>query len=67
MALLKKERILPAFWLEKEGFTLRDNLEGVEIEAHALSSEKGYTVLKYQFQNFQECIKELNATEDDAL
>jgi hypothetical protein len=67
MGLLKKERTLVTFWTMEDGATLKDNIGIIELVAKALSLEKGILLVSYDFQNIDECHKELEATEDDAL
>jgi hypothetical protein len=52
MALLKKERELSAVW-EKN---LQSHLHGIVIEADALSQEKGYLKLNYEFDGWDEYV-----------
>jgi len=66
-ALRKKERVLQAIWLEKNGATLTDNLSGVLLDAIADSDNAGHLVLTYEFKNVDACRKTATATVNDAL
>ncbi len=65
--LLKEERILISYWSMEGGATLKDSISGLMLEAHALSQEKGAISVGYEFQNRDECQKEHDAAEDNAL
>jgi hypothetical protein len=65
--LLKKERLLASYWSAEDGSTMRDHLKTILIEANAYSDDKGYISVSYEFENFKNCTKELEAAEDDAL
>jgi hypothetical protein len=59
MGLLKKERALTTFWTREEIPALPPALGAIELEANALSSEKGYLILSFEFANFDVCSAEL--------
>jgi hypothetical protein len=58
-AMVRKERTLTAFWAAENGSTLTENLREVRIRAQAPYSDEGYISVTYEFQNVQECEKEL--------
>jgi hypothetical protein len=51
MGLLKKERTLDYFWMTGP---YPNGITSIELEANALSSEKAYIVLSYEFEGFHE-------------
>jgi hypothetical protein len=51
MGLLKKERTLEAFWTPPEKDT-RQHITSVSLSAEALSQEKAYLRLSYEFEGF---------------
>jgi hypothetical protein len=65
--LQKQDRSLTAIWSVKDGAVMSDHLQEVWIQACALSDEKGCIRIWYQFENFEQCGKELNAAEDYTL
>ena len=67
MSLLKQERFLASYWSAKSGSMLKDSLPGIMLKTDVLTTEKALLSVSYDFQNFQECVKELEAAEDDAL
>jgi hypothetical protein len=68
MALKKKERILMAIWpKDSGGAALPDNVKTIGLEALALSTDKGYLRLVYEFANLEKCIAEVNAVNNAGL
>ncbi|CAL62390.1 Conserved hypothetical protein; putative exported protein [Herminiimonas arsenicoxydans] len=65
MSLLKKERTLSSFWGEKN--QLADSLMSISLEAKSLSNSKGYLLLSYEFNNFDDCWKVLSKKESANL
>ena len=59
MGLLKKERVLVSFWDPKEGSSLPPTISNIGLELIALSTEKAYVRLSFEFFNFDACSKEL--------
>lgn len=66
-ALATKDRTLISFWSKKDGAKLANNIAGIELEAVALSLNKGLITLNYQFNNAKKCIKERQDAEDSSL
>lgn len=67
MGLRKKERSLASFWDSQEGSRMPNNLASIMLEARAISSEKGFLFLSYEYKNFDACIKAANARSDSKL
>ncbi len=67
MSLDKKERILSAGWKGSKEKPLKNNLLSVFIEAKAVSSEKGYIFLRYNFTNFDVCNAEIEKAKKSSL
>jgi len=61
MALLKKERSLSSYWVNKK---LADNIKNIGIETFALSNNKGYISFEYEFNNWNECEIELKSNKN---
>lgn len=66
MSLRQKERTLAAFW-DKKTSSLNDSLSGISLEAKALSQNKGYIILSYEFDNIDACIAERSAANNSNL
>lgn len=54
MGLLKKERALESFWPNNDFTKLKGQVVMIDLEAKALSREKGYLILDYEFVGFHE-------------
>lgn len=67
MGLIKKERVLAAFWEAAEGSSLPTDLKEISLFAKPFGSGKGYIAIEYSFTNIDSCEAELAAQEDDAL
>ena len=65
--LTKKERYLAAIWDAKEESKLPSNLKNVSLNAAGLNTEKGVIILEYNFSNIDQCKKEHEAIDADAL
>ena len=59
MALVKQEAMLAATW-DFTNIPRDDGIQGMTLEASAMSREKGYVVLTYYFDNSDLCIREIN-------
>jgi hypothetical protein len=59
MALVKQEAMLAATW-DFTDVARDDGIQGLTLEASAMSREKGYVVLTYYFDNSDLCIREIN-------
>lgn len=66
MGLVKEERYLFAQWPRK-GQVLKNELDSVALGVRAKSSDTGYLVLEYLFQNHEQCTEESKAAEKGAL
>jgi hypothetical protein len=67
MGLHQKERYLATYWFLDRGATLSDHIVAIALEAHALSGNKGWLELSYEFDNFKACKDELTSKSNDAL
>lgn len=67
MGLLKKERILSAFWLPPENSNLPDSLTTIYVQTVALSRSHGFIELNYEFDNVSECIDTVKAKRNSSL
>lgn len=61
--LLKKERTLVAYW----GGALPYGLQDISLEAAALSTEKGYLLLSYEFMGWGDYVDSKKAKSDDVF
>lgn len=60
MGLLKEERVLLSYW--EKG--LPNHIHLIALETKALSNEKGYVVLSYEFDGWDEYADELKKKQD---
>jgi hypothetical protein len=67
MGLLKKERTLESFWPNNDFTKLKGQVTSIDLEAKALSEEKGYLVLGYEFVGFQEYHEEQKNKENQVF
>lgn len=65
MGLLKHDRVLAYYWSPKPGAI--HHIESIGLEAKALSSEKGYIVLSYEFEGFEQYADQKKAQKDQVL
>jgi len=49
--LLKKERVLAAYWLKKNITTLKNKINAINLETVALNNAKGILFLSYEFED----------------
>jgi hypothetical protein len=59
MGLLKRERTLAAVWESDSARAL--HLSGIVLEAYALSTEKGYLKISYEFEGWDKYVDSLKA------
>ena len=59
-ALAERERLLFAHWNEETRATLRPHLTSVFVGASAKSSESGFVVVEYYFDNEPDCQQEID-------
>ena len=67
MGLLKKERTLESFWPNNDSIKLKGQVATIDLEARALSDEKGYLLLDYEFVGFQEYHEEQKNKENQVF
>lgn len=67
MGLYKHERYLSAEWKGTADTPLKNKLSSVSIEARANSSDKGYIFLQYNFNNYNVCETEIEASKKSSL
>jgi hypothetical protein len=67
MGLLKKERYLLASYNAEEGSTMAEGVKEATLSGHALSSDKGYLSLDYNFDNYDSCNSEIEAIDEDVF
>ena len=58
MALVQQEALLAATW-DFTNIPRDDGIQGMTLEASAMSREKGYVILTYYFDNSDLCIREI--------
>ena len=61
MGLLKKERVLAAYWDLKS--RLPNHISFIKLSAEALSTEKGYLALGYEFEGWESYVDSKKAKE----
>lgn len=66
MGLLKKERVLSAYWFD-EDLKLPDNLAAITLEASAAGTESGEIHISYEFKNASDCIDWVEVQRDSKL
>ena len=66
-SLADRERLLFAHWTVETHATLRRHLTNVFVAANAKTSESGYVVVEYFFDNEPECQQEFDEAADAAL
>ncbi|HOO02692.1 MAG TPA: hypothetical protein PLE76_08260 [Rectinema sp.] len=63
MSLYKKDRILTSFWAKESGSNVPNDLDGIMLEANALSNTKGVLVLRYDSINAGKAVDEIKAVQ----
>ena len=66
MGLIKKERLLAAYWTNKEP-AMPDNIASIKLEAHAYAADGGLISLTYEFSNVKACLPWIGSQENSAL
>jgi hypothetical protein len=66
-ALAERQRLLFAQWNTDTRATLRPHLTTVFVAANAKTSESGYVVVEYYFDNEPGCEQEFDGSADAAL
>ncbi len=59
MGLLRQERVLAAYWSADVGSSLPSHIASIGLEMQALSTDKAYARLGFEFSNFAACSAEL--------
>jgi hypothetical protein len=67
IGLQKEERSLVSYWLTKEGARLPQGIQNISLEAMAISSSRGYVLLRYESNNHSRCVDSLRAAENRGL
>ncbi len=65
--LLKKERVLEAFWGSPKNLNMPDSIQSIHVEGSALLKDAGIIMLTYEFDNMDECIKTVNTKRNSSL
>ncbi len=64
MSLLKKERVLTAFWMSPKSL---NHISAIELEAHSLTISAGYLLLGYEFDGWDEFADSIRAKQDQVF
>ncbi|WP_337058256.1 hypothetical protein [Pseudomonas sp. USHLN015] len=67
MALLKQDRALTAHWQNDPDSPLKNDLEGIYLQARAKHSEEGFYMLQYDFSNISQCESEQKNNRTNSL
>jgi hypothetical protein len=67
MALVQKERHLSAIWLAETQLSLPDHIRAISLEASALSRNRGWVSIAYEFWNIDPCLKNVKGAANSAL
>ena len=67
MGMIKKERTLSAGWSKPKKSNLPHSLESILVQVAALSSNKGYIRISYEFDNIDACMAVLQAKKNSSL
>ena len=68
MGLLKKERLLSAYWSPPEIVKLPDSIRSIGVETlPLLKTSEGYITITYEFNNFEACYDFINAKKNTNL
>jgi hypothetical protein len=67
MGLLKKDRYLSQGWHSSASNSLKNKINAILLSANALTTEKGYLGVRYEFNNFDQCSKVIKDREAGAL
>ncbi|MFP3848952.1 hypothetical protein [Pseudomonas sp. W5-01] len=67
MSLRQKERYLSVAWTATSASPLKYNLSEIEMDARATSSDEGYYMLQYTFNNWNVCQSEAKAKARSSL
>lgn len=67
MGLVKRERVLLAYWATKETMDLPDQIQNIGLEVRAISDEKAYVILTYEFKNWDAILEEGKRSEQESL
>ena len=67
MGLIKKERMLESFWPNNDSTKLKGQVTSIYLKAGALSQEKGYLLLHYEFVGYNEYQEEQKNKENQVF
>ena len=67
MGLQKNERLLATYWGPPKNVKLPDSLSTMKVEARAISQNKGFLLLNYEFDNYDACAAVLKAKKNANL
>jgi hypothetical protein len=67
MALVKKERNLLSIWGTKASSNMLNDIEAIGLQVKAHASDSGQIMLTYEFHNFANYKKELDAKKDSSF
>jgi hypothetical protein len=67
LGLLDKERELSCFWSSSDATKLKDNINGVVLEARSLRLNVGYLELSYEFTGWENYVDQIKAAEGSVL
>ena len=67
MGLLKKDGLMVAKWVSKKKTPFKDNIASIYLSVNALSKNKGWLVLEYYFDDYEEAEATDKEEEEDAL
>jgi len=59
--------MLNSIWEEEVGSELKHNVNAIVLKAKAYNTDEGYLILRYEYENHEECLAEQNKAEDSAL
>lgn len=67
MGLLKKDRYLSSNWDARQGSALKDGIVILALDGYALSPDKGYIVLLYEFTGWEAYVDKVQAKESSVF
>jgi hypothetical protein len=67
MGLQQEERVFQTLWIDTTPAKFPDKIQGINLQALALSRTKGYLRLRYEFANAGPCLEEVKALKKSSL
>ena len=67
MGLIKKERVLAAYYDEEENSVMVEGVAKAYLRASAFSQDEGFVYIDYFFDNYEACKAEADAEMDDVF